>query len=66
MQIFVKIMISANISLDELKNISFQNFLSKHTGQNIPEESTIRKNYVSEWYNNTINSMRAHVENEKL
>jgi len=59
-------MVSANIPLSKLKNENFRNFLSKYTGQHIPDESTVRKNYVSNTYNNTINSIRTYVENKKL
>jgi len=61
-----QMMISANIFLGKLKNTCFLNFLSEYTGQNIPEESTIRENYLSVCYTNTINSIRAYVGNKKL
>jgi len=56
-------MISVNIPFSKLLNA---NFLSKYTSQNIPEKSTKQKNYVGVSYNNTINSIRAYVENKKL
>ncbi|KAL4153127.1 hypothetical protein QTP88_000960 [Uroleucon formosanum] len=59
-------MVSANIPLFKLKNENFLNFLSKYTGQHIPDESTIRKNYVGNTYNHTINSIRTYLENKKL
>jgi len=59
-------MVSANIPLSKLKNENFRNFLSKYTGQHISDESTIRKNYLGNTYNNTINSIRTYVENKKL
>jgi len=45
-------MVSANIPLSKLKNENVRNFLSKYTGQHIPDESTIRKNYEGNTYNN--------------
>jgi hypothetical protein len=59
-------MVSANISLSKLKNENFRNFLLKYTGQHIPNESAIRKNYVVNTYNNTMNSIRTYVKNKKL
>ncbi|KAE9529999.1 hypothetical protein AGLY_011461 [Aphis glycines] len=59
-------LVSANIPLFKLKNENFRKFLSKYTGQDIPDESTIRKNYVGNTYNDTINYIRTYVENKKL
>lgn len=59
-------MVPANIPLFKMKNASFRNFLLKYTGQNIPKESILRKNYVDDCYSNTINFIKAYVENIKL
>lgn len=59
-------MVPANIPLFKIKNANFRNFLLKYTGQNISKESILRKNYLGDCYSNTINSIRAYVENIKL
>lgn len=59
-------MLSANIPISKLKHPEFRNFLFKHTGQTIPDESTIRKYYVSNCYNDTINNIRAYLKDKKL
>lgn len=59
-------MISANIPLSKPKNANFRNFLSKFIGINISEELTMRNNCVGACHNNTINSIRAYVENKNL
>jgi len=47
----------------KISAIFFQNI---GTGQHIPDESTIQKNYVGDTYNNTTNSIRTYVENKTL
>ncbi|KAF0707372.1 Uncharacterized protein FWK35_00037961, partial [Aphis craccivora] len=42
----------------KLKNQEFTDFLKKYTGQKIPDESTIRKNYVNIIYEKTLKSIR--------
>lgn len=59
-------MLSSNIPLAKLKQSNFRNFLEKYMNRQIPEESTIRKNYVSTCYDETIASIRAYVENKKI
>lgn len=41
-------MLSANIPFNKFKNKLFRNFLEKHIAKKIPDESTLRKNYVDE------------------
>jgi hypothetical protein len=59
-------MLSANILIYKLKHPDVRNFLFKRTGQTIPDESTIRKYYVSICYNGTINNIRAYLKDKKL
>lgn len=53
--------VAANIPLTKLKNEVLRNFLSKYTKQNIPDESTLRKNYVAPLYEKKVASIRKAV-----
>jgi len=45
-----RVLTSANIPLNKVNNAIFRDFLEKYTGKEIPDESTMRKNYLSECY----------------
>lgn len=51
-------LISANIPWAKLKNPIFRQFLEKYTSQSIPNESTLRKNYLGPFYNETLSTIR--------
>jgi len=51
-------LISANIPWAKLKNPIFRNFLEKYTSKSIPNESTLRKNYLGSFYNETLSTIR--------
>jgi len=53
-----RVLIKADIPLTELKNPTFKKFLEKYIGQAVPEEITIRKNYVEIIYNETLSKIR--------
>jgi len=46
-------LISANIPWAKLTNPVFRNFVEKYTSKSIPNESTLRKNYLGPFYNET-------------
>lgn len=46
--------VSANIPMHKLCNPVLKQFLEKYTKQNIPNESTLRKNYIPNIYKNVI------------
>jgi hypothetical protein len=50
--------------MNKLSNPCFKEFLSKYTGKDIPSESTLRKGYVNEIYENTIQKIRNYVQNK--
>lgn len=50
--------IQADIPFHKLNNVGLRNFLEKYIGKKIPDESTIRKNYLSTIYNETISKIR--------
>ncbi|KAF0747085.1 DUF659 domain-containing protein [Aphis craccivora] len=56
-------LIKADIPLTKLKNSTFKMFLEKYTWQTIPEESSIRKNYVEIIYNETLSKIRDIIGN---
>lgn len=59
-------LLSANIPLHKLSNELFRTFLEKYTNKSIPNESTLRKTYVAECYEDCINKIRSYCENQKL
>lgn len=58
-------LLSANIPLNKLNNSKIREFLLKYTGNNIPFESTLRKGYVDDVYNQTLNTIRMYVDRKK-
>lgn len=59
-------LLSANIPLNKLNNPKFREFLLKYTGKDIPFESTLRKGYVDDVYNQTLNKIRMYVNGKKF
>ncbi len=53
-----KALLCANIPLWKLTNPAFKSFLEKYTGKHVPEESTLRKNYVHGVYSRTMDEVR--------
>lgn len=51
-------LISANIPWAKLKNPIFRHFLEKYTSKSIPNESTLRKNYLGPFYKETLSEIR--------
>jgi len=61
-----KSMMSANIPLNKIMNTEFRSFLEKYTLKDIPCESTLRKTYLNECYEETIDKIRKHVVGNKI
>jgi len=61
-----KALVSANIPLKKLNDTHFKSFLEKYTLKKIPDESTIRKNYLNDCYIETMNKIRNKVEGKKV
>lgn len=59
-------LLSAIILLNKLHNSKFREFLLKYTGKDIPFESTLRKGYVDDVYNQTLNKIRMYVDGKKF
>jgi hypothetical protein len=58
--------LSCNIPLNKLENPAFSKFLEKYTNKQMPDRSTLRKDFVSICYDETIQMIRSYVENKKL
>ena len=58
--------ISANIPLKKLNNPRLREFLKKYTGRNIPDESTIRKYYVSPQYEKAISTIKSKISDNYI
>lgn len=61
-----EMMVSANIPLNKVDNPHFKNFLEKYTKKSVPTESTLRKNYLSRCYEDTLNRIRHSVADNKI
>ncbi|KAL4143990.1 hypothetical protein QTP88_006235 [Uroleucon formosanum] len=59
-------LVFANIPLYKVNNLKFKNFLEKYTSKKIPDESTLRKNYVDSIYQKTLTKIQAEVLNRKI
>lgn len=59
-------MILADIPLGKLCNEHFVKFLEKYTKENIPGESTLRKNYVSRLYTETLMKLREKAKKQYI
>jgi len=57
---------AANIPLNKLSNSKFQEFLEKYTVKNIPFESTLRKGYIDDVYNKTIENIKTEIGENKI
>lgn len=59
-------LISANIPLNKLQNPKFKTFLEIYTKNEVLSESTLRKGYVDEIYNETMDKIREKISNKKI
>lgn len=61
-----KSLLLANIPLEKLENKHFRSFLEKYTGKNIPSVSLLRKTYVNDCYEDTMNEIRNQIKGKKI
>lgn len=61
-----KALLSADIPFWKLQNDNFRIFLKKYTNHKIPDESTLRKNYVSDIYDDFLSKMRSFLHEKKI
>lgn len=59
-------MISADIPLNKLSNETFKSFLNTYTGFEIPDQTTLRKYYVSKLYWDNIELLQKKSAGQKL
>jgi hypothetical protein len=55
-------LISANIPLNKLNNVTFRRFMETYYKHPIPTESSLRKNYISDVYSETILKIKSIVK----
>jgi hypothetical protein len=58
--------VGANIPLWKLQNSNLRQFLEKYTKKNIPDESTLRKNYVGHCYDAKLSHLREELKNQRI
>ena len=63
---FCEALVSANTPFSALNNAELKSFLELHFGRPIPDESTLRKNYLSRCYDDTISKIRGQVHGKKI
>ncbi|KAG7173974.1 Translation initiation factor IF-2-like 25, partial [Homarus americanus] len=61
-----KAFVSADIPLHKLNNKCLKSFLEQYTGKKVPDESTLRKNYVSQLFNDTMEIIRRKACGKKI
>lgn len=54
-------MIAANIPFRTIENEAFRKFLEKYCNRSVPSESTIRKNYVQQSYDDAMSKIREDI-----
>lgn len=59
-------MVECNIPLKKLNNESFLRFLEKYTSHPVPNESTLRKNYLQGCYEDVLDKIRSSVGDNKI
>lgn len=61
-----KAFVSADIPFHKLHNPVFKHFLTKYTNEDVPVESTIRKNYMPELYHSVIEEIQEKLRGKYL
>ncbi|PSN38272.1 hypothetical protein C0J52_16895 [Blattella germanica] len=59
-------MIAENIPWNKLQVPEYRSFLEKYCNTIIPDESTLRKNYLEECYQDTLSSIRSDIQNSYI
>jgi len=61
-----KTLLVANILLNKLQNTYFRSFLEKYTHRDIPSVSLLKRTYVNECYDETMDAIRKEVLHKKI
>ncbi|XP_017482701.1 PREDICTED: uncharacterized protein LOC108371609 isoform X2 [Rhagoletis zephyria] len=56
-----KMMIACGIPLYKLKSVEFKSFFEKYVQESLPDESTLRKNYVKDCYESVLQKIRLEI-----
>ncbi|XP_036342440.1 uncharacterized protein LOC118751735, partial [Rhagoletis pomonella] len=56
-----KMMIACGIPLYKLKSVEFKSFFEKYVQESLPDESTLRKNYVKDCYESVLEKIRLEI-----
>lgn len=62
----LKAFVTAGIPLKKLNNLALRKFMEKYMQRQIPDESTIRKNYLNETYENVLEKIRNEIGNSSI
>jgi len=58
--------VCAGIPLWKLQNASLRSFFEKYVKQDLPDESTLRKNYLDRAYQSTMDEIRRNLADKKI
>lgn len=61
-----KALLSANIPLKKINNVEFKSFLEKYTDEVIPDESTLRKNYLNDCFEEILTKIKSTFQDKKI
>jgi hypothetical protein len=61
-----EMLISANVPLNKVSNKQFINCMGKYTNRSLPTESTLRKNYLSSFYEDAVRRVRNIIGDNKI
>jgi len=56
----------ANISINKISNTEFRKFLEKYILHAVPSESTLRKPYINDCYDECMSEIRQYVTGNKI
>ncbi|XP_063931091.1 uncharacterized protein LOC135143156 [Zophobas morio] len=59
-------LIAANIPWNKLSCPKLKEFLQKYTGKHIPDESTLRKNYLEQCFQDTVERIKTYIRDNDI
>lgn len=61
-----RVFVEANIPIYKINHPSLRNFLQEYTHHTVPDESTLRKTYLKDCYEENITRIRSALKNERI
>lgn len=61
-----KALMTANIPINKISNTEFRKFLEKYTLHAVPSESTLRKTYINDCYDECMLEIRQYITGNKI